>query len=208
MSRRVLYVIIALLSFSLLGSLMLNYNLHKQVDQIIITADSVPSSVSESKGENAVSRKDNAIPKEIYVDVSGAVKNPGVYKFKQGDRIIDAVNRAGGLMADADTSQVNLAKKLADEEKVYIPKKGEKLPQPAANVSTVGGETPAEGKININTASLQELDTLPGIGPVIAQRIIDYRNQNGPFKSIEEIKNVSRIGDKLYEQIKDKITAQ
>lgn len=221
MNKKILYAIIILLSFSLLGSIIINYNLHKQTDKMIIDATNTTNSDTKAKPsssmvkENGVSneskideaKSNDTQQKEIYVDVGGAVKNPGVYGFKQGERVIDAINKAGGLEDDADTSTINMAKKLTDEEKVYIPKKGETPPQVVSGTSSSNsGVLPTNAKININTASLQELDSLPGIGPVTAQRIIDYRNQNGPFKSIEEIKNVSRIGDKIFEQIKDKIT--
>ncbi|SHE41711.1 competence protein ComEA [Caldanaerobius fijiensis DSM 17918] len=221
MNKKILYAIIILLSFSLLGSIIINYNLHKQTDKMIIDATNTTNSDTKAKPspsavkENGVSneskideaKSNDTQQNEIYVDVGGAVKNPGVYRFKQGERVIDAINKAGGLEEDADTSTINMAKKLTDEEKVYIPKKGETPPQVVSGTSSGNsGVLPTNAKININTASLQELDSLPGIGPVTAQRIIDYRNQNGPFKSIEEIKNVSRIGDKIFEQIKDKIT--
>lgn len=149
-------------------------------------------------------------PKDIVVYVTGAVKNPGVYNLKEGERVKDAIDMAGGSLPEADLLRLNLAQKLHDEDKLYVPKVGEipdnELVQGSsaaggsAGISSSGG-----GKININTADLSTLDTLPGIGPATAQKIIDYRNQNGPFTSIEDIKNVSGIGDKKFEQIKDKI---
>lgn len=217
MNKKTLYTIIVLLSFALIGSVVINYNLRKQADQMVIdnAMYSDASGNVSNIGKDASLNKDkagenNALGSEsikIYVDVGGAVKNPGVYTFKQGDRVIDAINEAGGLRDNADVSSINLAKKLADEEKIYVPIKGEQLPQIIAQSGLGNNNGSTENdKININTASLQELDSLPGIGPVTAQRIIDYRNKNGPFKSIDEIKNVNRIGDKIFEQIKDKIT--
>ncbi|HHW01984.1 MAG TPA: competence protein ComEA [Thermoanaerobacterales bacterium] len=149
--------------------------------------------------------------KKIMVYVTGAVKNPGVYTLEDGMRVKDAIDLAGGTLPEADLLRLNLAKKLHDEEKLYVPKIGEVISdQPGQGSLTGEGETAgisssSDGKININTASLQDLDTLPGVGPATAQKIIDYRTQNGPFKSIEDIKNVSGIGDKKFEQIKDKI---
>ncbi|WP_422444621.1 helix-hairpin-helix domain-containing protein [Thermoanaerobacterium sp. DL9XJH110] len=152
-------------------------------------------------------------PKKIMVYVTGAVKNPGVYTLEEGKRVKDAIEAAGGNLPEADLLRLNLAQKLRDEDKLYVPRVGE-FPEGQEEPgggntgmagATVGISSFSDNKININTADLVELDTLPGIGPTTAQKIIDYRNQNGPFKSIEEIKNVSGIGDKKFEEIKDKI---
>ncbi|MGF7396923.1 helix-hairpin-helix domain-containing protein [Thermoanaerobacterium thermosaccharolyticum] len=144
----------------------------------------------------------NEKPKEIKVYVTGLVKSPGVYTMKDGDRIDDAIKLAGGALEGADLSNINLAEKVKDEQMIKIPKVGED------NSSTggIGDVKKADGKININKATKEELDTLPGIGEVTAQRIIDFREQHGNFQKIEDIMNVSRIGPKLFEQIKDKIT--
>jgi len=153
-----------------------------------------------------------AQPKKIVVYVTGAVKNPGVYTLEDGLRVKDAIDMAGGTLPEADLLRLNLAQKLNDEDKLYVPKIGE-VPDgqpgqenPAGVGGTVGISSPSDGKININNASISDLDTLPGIGPATAQKIIDYRTQNGPFKSIDDIKNVSGIGDKKFEEIKDKIS--
>lgn len=144
---------------------------------------------------------------EIGVYICGAVKNPGVYTLKKDTRLADALSLAGGTIPEADLDRINLAKKLTDEEKVYIPKKGEKIEEEqVTGTSSMNQGTSISGKVNINTATTAELDTLPGIGPSYAQRIIDYRNKNGGFKDIEEVKNVSGIGDKRFENIKDMIT--
>ncbi|KXG74621.1 ComE operon protein 1 [Fervidicola ferrireducens] len=137
---------------------------------------------------------------KIVIHIAGAVKNPGVYELEEGSRVIDAVKAAGGYIPEADIAGINLAKKLQDEDKIYIPQVGE---SPASGDAVNGGISPSDGKININSAGLDELDKLPGIGPALAQRIIDYRNQHGPFKSIEELKNVSGIGEKRFEEIKN-----
>lgn len=150
-------------------------------------------------------------PKKVVVYVTGAVKNPGVYTLEDGMRVKDAIDLAGGVLPEADLLRLNLAQKLHDEDKLYVPKIGEIMSESQTQQSTAGASGTAgitslsDGKININTAGLSELDTLPGIGPATAQKIIDYRTQNGPFKSIDDIKNVSGIGDKKFEQIKDKI---
>lgn len=142
--------------------------------------------------------------KTIMVHISGAVHNPGVIELELGKRLIDAVQICGGLKDDADIDRINLARKLADEEKVYIPKIGEEISEELSFVSE-GSREKDSGKININTCSKAELLSLPGIGDVLADRIIEYREKN-PFKRIEDIKNVSGIGDKKFESIEDLIT--
>jgi competence protein ComEA len=142
---------------------------------------------------------------KVTIDVGGEVINPGVYELKSGDRINEALVAAGGLSAKADRDWVeknlNKAEKLVDGQKIYIPKVGEEIKN-----DQVLGKTTIETKIvRINTATAEQLDTLTGIGPAIAQRIIDYRTKNGGFKNVEELKLVSGIGDKLFEKIKDEI---
>lgn len=141
----------------------------------------------------------------IMVHISGEVFNPGLVKLFKGDRVIDAVDLAGGLKKEADLDRINLAKKLEDEEKIYIPKVGEEVNAAELFISTEGAvNSSGSNKININTCSLSELEGLPGIGQVIAGRIIEYRKSNS-FKKIEDIKNVSGIGDKKFEGIMDLI---
>lgn len=155
---------------------------------------------SVDQGESSV---DKQSPKEIMVHIVGQVKNPGVVEVQEGTRLIEAIEQLGGTTQEADLDAVNLAKKLADEEKIYIPKKGE-ISQSNTNSGMVEEEN--SDKININTASQEELKTLSGIGDGISKNIIEYREANGGFKSIEEIKEVNRIGDKIFNDIKDKIT--
>jgi competence protein ComEA len=138
----------------------------------------------------------------ILVYVSGAVKRPDVYSLPAGGIVKDALLAAGGAADDADLDRINLAAPLSDRMQVHVPRKGEAT---APGASFSGGASPT-APIDINTAALEQLDTLPGIGPAIAQRIIDYRTVNGPFKSIEQIKEVSGIGDVLFEKIKDLIS--
>jgi len=145
----------------------------------------------------------------LVVDVRGAVAKPGVYTLPAGSRVQDALGQAGDVLPNAETRSFNMARKVNDGEQIYVPLIGEATavpPAPAKGVpSTAATKTPI-GKININTASLEELDGLPGIGPTIAQRIIDYRNGNGAFKQIEDVTKVRGIGDSLFGQIKDLIT--
>ncbi len=141
-------------------------------------------------------------PATIDVYVSGAVKKPDVYTLPLNSNVKDAITAAGGVTAEADLDRINLASRLSDQMQVYVPRKGEGAP-PAPNGATPGTATE---KININTASVEELDKLPGIGPSTAQAIVDYRTKNGAFKTIDGIKDVPRIGDALFEKIKDQIT--
>ena len=142
-------------------------------------------------------------PAEIGVYVVGAVLNPGVYFLPQGSRVEDALEAAGGPTDEADLVRVNLAKRVYDEEQIYLPRLGEENPPLPPPSAPSGGQ--AGGKIDINAATAVELETLPGIGPVLAQRIVDCRETNGPFAAIEDIKNVQGIGDVTFEEIKELI---
>ncbi len=164
---------------------------------------------SKDKGEdnmveNIIDETDveeDTYPKEIVVHISGQVHNPGVVKLEPGARVIDAVNAAGGLKNDADLDKINLAKKLQDEDKIYIPKIGEDIDE---NLLDFQNSVEDGNKININTCTKEELMSLPGIGEVLADRIIQYREKT-PFKKVEDLMNVSGIGEKKFESIKDMI---
>jgi competence protein ComEA len=158
------------------------------------------------------SPRPSATVASILVDVRGAVNKPGVYSLAAGSRLQDALTLAGDALPNADTRSLNLARKINDGEQIYVPLQGEippTVPSASGKSDTKSAATPTRaGKLNLNTATLQELDTLPGIGPVTAQAIIDYRNQNGAFKKIDDVKKVRGIGDSLYNQIKDLITLE
>jgi competence protein ComEA len=141
-------------------------------------------------------------PAVINVYISGAVNKPDVYALSLGSLVKDAIAKAGGATAEADLDHINLALKLSDQMQVYVPHKGEAVPTPKSS----GGSSALTSPININTASAEELDALPGIGPSLAKAIIDYRTTNGPFKTIEDINDVKGIGDALFAKIKDSIT--
>jgi competence protein ComEA len=141
-------------------------------------------------------------PATINVYVSGAVENPDVYPLPLNAIVKDAIAAAGGATDEADLDRINLALHLADQQQVYVPRKGEAAPPPPDGAAPAA----AAEMININTASVEELDKLPGIGPSIAKAIIDYRTTKGPFKQIEDINEVKGIGDALYAKIKDQIT--
>ena len=158
---------------------------------------------------------DNEPPENVVVYVCGAVVNPGVYELSEGSRIDDAVIAAGGFSEDADRTYVNLAARLSDGSKLQIPTisetSDETLAKEIESFDTgdngyKSGASDGSGLININTASQTELATLPGIGEGIAGKIIKYRDENGSFKSIEDIMKVSGIKDKLFSKIKDQIT--
>ncbi len=147
----------------------------------------------------------------LEVHVIGAVLRPGVYLFADGSRVQDAITAAGGLTTDADLQGINLAAKLQDGEQLNIPgatSAGQNASTPPAFRILPGvlTPTPQTELININTASIDELETLPGIGPTLAQRIIDYRTQHGPFQSIEDVTNVPGIGPVIFDQIQALIT--
>ncbi len=145
---------------------------------------------------------------EVYVDVDGAVARPGLYRLKDGARVSQAIDAAGGLTAEADVTGLNRASKITDGQKIYVPMVGEQ--QAAAAVGGVesgaamtAGAGSSSGLVNINTASAAELQTLSGIGPSTAQSIIDERTQNGAFASVDDLMRVSGIGEKKLAKIKD-----
>lgn len=145
----------------------------------------------------------------LLVHVTGAVVHPDVYSLPEGSRIKQAIEAAGGPTSEADVDRLNLALIVRDGMQVYVPRRGE-TPAGAPAVPA-GGSNPAgqsAGPININTASAAELDSLPGIGPAIAQRIVEDRAANGPFKAPEDLKRVRGIGDALFNQIKERITVR
>ncbi|NDB07297.1 MAG: ComEA family DNA-binding protein [Actinobacteria bacterium] len=137
----------------------------------------------------------------IYIDVAGKVKTPGVYQLPEGSRVIDAITIAGGVKLGVSTSHINLARKLVDGEQVLIMK--EKF---ISATRPSGRKSIFAGKVSLNSASKAQFDLLPGIGPVIAQRIIDYRNKNGPFQTLESIQSVSGIGESIFRQISSRLT--
>ena len=141
----------------------------------------------------------------IAVHVSGAVVAPGVYELEEGARVADAVEHAGGFLEGAAENALNLARVLNDGEQVVVPTAEEHAAQQSAAEAS-GGAAGVGGKVNINTASAEQLDTLPGVGESTAQKIIADREANGPFSSPEDLKRVSGIGDKKYAELADLIT--
>jgi len=146
----------------------------------------------------------------LRVHVAGAVVRPGVYSLDENSRVEDAVDAAGGFVVEADKNALNLAARLEDGQRLDIPYVAGFIPDESSGfvVITEGTPSPLLGEelVNINTASIAELDKLPGIGPTIAQRILDYRNENGPFASINDIINVPGIGSATFGEIENLIT--
>jgi competence protein ComEA len=162
--------------------------------------------VSRNPSGEAVTLRPVPTEKPIVVHITGAVPRPGVYALPEGARVQDVISAAGGFLAEADKETINLARILEDGEMLdipYVAGYSPVIPTPVQNIITPGSETEL---ININTASSFELESLPAIGPATAQKIIEYREKNGPFVSIEDIINVSGIGPGNYERIKDLIT--
>lgn len=156
----------------------------------------------------------------LFVHVLGAVRRPGLFQLHEGARVVDAIAAAGGLSETGDPAGVNLARPVSDGEQLYVPARGEAQPQAPPGGSSAGGagggsaggnaggagNGSASGPINLNTATLADLDSLPRIGPAMAQRIIDFRTANGRFSSIDELRNVAGIGQKTFDGLKDLVT--
>lgn len=149
--------------------------------------------------------------KPVYIHLSGAVQNPGVVKVAPGTRVFDALKQAGGALSEADLDRINLARFVEDGEQLYIPKKGETAATAVA--ATQDLRTKAKGRTNVskpqwtgpldlNRATAVQLETVPGIGPALAARIVEYRKQHGPFKSYEELDQVSGIGKTMLEKFR------
>jgi competence protein ComEA len=141
----------------------------------------------------------------LIVDVTGAVRRPGVFEFAPGDRVIDAVQRAGGALDKADLTLLNLAAPLSDGQQVLVPKKGAAAPIGAVVPGGVPG-TSGGALVNINTADEPTLETLNGVGPVLAAAIIQYRTEHGPFASIDQLDEVSGIGPATLEDLRSQVT--
>ena len=141
-------------------------------------------------------------PTILIVDVAGWVRRPGVYEFHEGDRVIDAIEAAGGARRGAALESLNLAMPLVDGTQVLVPRAAEG----GASGAVASGGSASTGKVNINTATASELEALPGVGEVIAQRIVDYRTANGPFGSVDELIDVSGIGESTLASMRELVT--
>ena len=184
---------------------------------VVTAAATVPPALIRPSDDGAAPTS-TAETGEVAVYVCGAVKNPGVYRFAPGKRVVDALARAGGPLADADIEQINLAQPLNDAMKVTVPHKGQVLaaetvssPDSAAfgvrrhrhaHGGSHGAHKLAAGQsLDVNTATAEELVQLPGVGPSLAQRIVDYREQNGPFQTVDDLQNVPGVGPSKFERL-------
>ena len=168
-----------------------------QTEVAVISKDSTDEKEDKNQKEEVVEQN------LITVDVKGAVKTPGIYDLPVGSRVNDAVQKAGGLIDNADSKSINLAQKISDEALVYVPTKEEAANQEYYSNATGNKESK---KVNLNKASLEELKQVKGLGAKRAQDIIDHRDSNGKFKSVDELKKVSGIGTKTIEKLKEYVT--
>lgn len=208
-NKKYLIIIIGCIVILILSLVLYLFNDDKEIEE-----DITLNTITEKQTTKQEKKE------KLYVDVKGSVVNPGVYEFKYNDRVIDAIELAGGLTKNADTSNINLSQKLTSEMVIYVYSNSEiKNNKDNLSCDTIcetniievnncisSTNSNSNSLININTATLIELTNLSGIGESKAKNIIEYRNANGDFKSIEDLKNISGIGDSLFEKIKDKIT--
>lgn len=201
---------IIMIVLALLIGLSIGYLLFQGGGKENLINSFIEESTARSDGNlivNESNEKDKEQPeekiKEIKVYITGSVKKPGVYNMKEGDRIIDIFQKAGGETTGANLEQINMASYIKDGEKIYIPNLSEKLNNSTQNSSN---DYNSDGKININFASKDELEKLSGIGPSKATAIIKYRSDNGEFDSIKELINVTGIGTATLNNIKDEVS--
>ncbi len=197
-------IIVGLLSFGILG--LNHFGTHHKEDNLNINLEKKVSTITEKKVP-MISHVKDKVSNQVTVDVKGAVNHPGVYSLPSQSRVTDAIKRAGGLSNLADSKSVNLAQKLQDETVIYVAQKGEKITvveeEKANNIATQGN---SKGKINLNKADLSSLQTISGVGAKRAQDILDYRDSQGGFKTIDDLKNVSGIGEKTLEKLRQDVT--
>lgn len=196
-------IIIAIIGVILVISLIIYFIDRNEEDEYIEINNEIANLTEEEVVEEIEESE------EIILHIIGAVKNPGIVKIKEGSRIVDVIEAAGGVTEDADISKINLAYVVEDGQKIFIPSITDEITEETEYVTSESGDNIIvdnnEGEnimVNINKATQTELETLPGIGPAMALRIIEHREENGNFESIEEIKNVKGIGDAKFENIK------
>lgn len=197
-------IIVGLLLFGILG--LNHFGTHHKEDNLNINLEKKVSTITEKKVP-MISHVKDKVSNQVTVDVKGAVNHPGVYSLPSQSRVTDAIKRAGGLSNLADSKSVNLAQKLQDETVIYVAQKGEKITvveeEKANNIATQGN---SKGKINLNKADLSSLQTISGVGAKRSQDILDYRDSQGGFKTIDDLKNVSGIGEKTLEKLRQDVT--
>lgn len=164
-------------------------------------SDAAPSASAEAAPPGEAGGAEQLDSELVLVHVAGAVKNPGVVELPAAARVFEAIDEAGGALDTADLTQVNLARTIADGEQLVVPKEGETAPAPGSSGPAPQDHTGVP--IDINAASAADFETLPGIGPVLAERIIDHRERNGGFESIDQLSDVSGIGPSILGQIRE-----
>jgi competence protein ComEA len=167
-------------------------------------ARSLPRPVEVRAGP--VASRPSPTPATLFVHVAGWVRRPGVYELREGDRVIDAIHRAGGPKKGADLGGLNLAALLVDAQQVLVPRSAPAAPPGGAVPTGEAPGTSGTALVNVNVASAEELETLPGIGEVLAATIIEYREENGPFTSVDQLIEVSGIGEVTLEEIRELVT--
>lgn len=207
MNKKKIIVFILILLICPIG-LIIKDKLESKEDIYVLTEKE--KSLDESMEEQEIKKEENNITnKEITVYVSGAVNKPGIVTLNEGDRLATAVEKVGGTTQKADLNGINMAIKLKDEMHYIIPRIGDVVKDSASEVISDDNfnqdESSKTSQININTATIEELDKLPGVGEATANKIVNHRSESGEFKSIEEIKNVNGIGDKKFEEMKNLI---
>lgn len=222
-----IYVIIACVALCALGFYFVSHigqsNDLKAEDatlqeQVFKTTDAQGRNNGTTNGASSsgASNTSNTKVEEIYVDIKGAVKHPNIYRMMSTDRLKQLLDKAQPT-SQADLTQINLAERLTDQKLIVIPKKGEQVagtsgasPGTTASTSTTTGSASSNSsvdkQVNINTATESELQSIPGIGPSKAKSIIEYRDTNGAFDSVEKIKEVNGIGEKTFDKLKDYLT--
>ncbi|KGR90718.1 hypothetical protein CD30_10175 [Ureibacillus massiliensis 4400831 = CIP 108448 = CCUG 49529] len=198
-----------ILCFAILYIFLQQNNSVPQTDELVTTIPLPTDELDNDEQSNEITEDETN--QTVFIDIKGAVKHPGVYELQADDRIIDAIELAGGYRDDAVTEVINHAQKVQDEMVIYVPKKGEiseeiDIGQVVSSSTTTISSSETENTVNINLADESELLTLPGIGPSKAQAILAYREEIGKFQSIDDLKNVSGIGEKTFEKLKDYIS--
>ncbi|HHY72944.1 MAG TPA: hypothetical protein GX497_06910 [Bacillus bacterium] len=171
-----------------------------QADFGTLGAKSGELGMPEELSSDEQTASEESEPAILYIDIKGAVLKPGVYLLEENSRVQDAIQLAGGFLETADQTKINLAARLVDEMVLYVPVIGEETTIEAGGPSFNQTD---DGKVNINSATSEQLQSLPGIGPAKAEQIISYREANGPFKKVDDLGNVSGIGEKTLEKLKE-----
>lgn len=202
-TKEKIIISVVILVISIIGlKLFLSKNAAKvdQFEEVVLT--DTTDLIAETEKEN------NDVVK-MYVDIKGAVKLPGMYEVTSDMRVLNVIDMAGGLKETADDSQVNFSQRIEDQMVIYIPVEGEELSETViagTNSNTANISKDEDGKVNLNQATKEELMTLSGVGEKKAEKIIEYREENGSFKTIEDLKNVNGFGEKSFESLEKYIS--